>query len=719
MCQYFSKAESLLGSISPIYQDTFQDKIEKPNSTQKINSINDIKRLKICDQIREIGIEIYENLNLSVIQGSYVENHNFEDRIIQFETILRGLDIPGDIELYNCISDCFTKILLNSLKQYQYLAHDLQAKNNNPDKLFLLYDFGTEPLGNYQGDLSFDLTPHADLFLQNILISILDRDFSLNNNILKRLFEITHKLQNHTLKNGKVCKLLIDKCHLLIFKFIAKGNDEYFRTFSISHDFIDVDIDPSKIEMSYLTHFRNLIENAYPSKREDNYDYLKRYYQDKNGEPVTFEDFFIFVQFYRKVTENTKDIDSLISRFKDKFKFEADRKGFNKRSYDICLNYLFNNKISLLSKRTFKNIEDIDSILTEIQDIQNKTGIYNFFPYAKIAKCYINFLNQIIYTYNIDEHISDVQKAIHNLGGSINCFKRYLERSDIYSILPFRPNFSGCCCQVQIDAKVFDVFVASAYIIPTNYEKYIKELSELESEHQIFKTILVTQEFINKTKKENQELLEKNKKESQKAIEFAQNQSKAAMKFAQDQSEAAMKFAQDQSEVAMNAANDSQKNNIQILSVFAALVVFAMGNFQVYRMVNTFHEAIVFTFSLAFSLCLFAIVIWFIVSKKKGDKMTWTHIIACGLLMIGLAACIFEIFIGSHKNTPIIPQSKSITIPTDSININNVSIQNIVYPQNEKKQKEDTLSTKVVKGKSNFTQIKNNISTNHPNTRTK
>lgn len=696
MCQYFSKAENLLNSIPLIYKDIAPDKLEEPNKIEDAKADIDKERLEICDKIRGIGIEIYENLNLSVIRGSYVENGNFEDRIIKFDKTLSSFDIPGDIELYNCISDCFTKVLINSLKQYQYLTHQLQVRNDNPDKLFLLYDFKAEPFGNYQGNLNLDLTPYADIFYHNILISILDRDFSLNNNILKKLFEITHELQKHTLKNSKVCKLLIDKCNLLIFKFIAKDNDEYFRAFSISHDFIDIDIAPSKIETSYLTHFKDLIEKAYPSKREDNYDYLKKYYQDKNGEPKTFEDFFIFVQFYRKVTESTNDIDSLISRFKERFKSEADRKGFNKRSFDICLNYLFNNKISLLSKRTFKNIEDIDSILKKTQEIQNKTGIYNFFPYAKIAKCYINFLNQIIHNYNINDHISDVKKAIYNLETSIDCSKKYLERSDIYSILPFRPNFSGCCCHVQIDEENFNVFVASAYIIPTNYEKYIKELSELESEHQIFKTIFATQKFINTTKQETGELLANANQRIQKAMDFAK----------------------DESQKAIDVANDSQKNNIQILSVFAALVVFAMGNFQVYRMVNTFHEAIVFTFSLAFSLCLFSVVIWFIVSKKEGDKMSKAHKIACGLLTVGLGVCIYVIFSDTFKNTPIAPPNKAITIPTDSININNISIRNIVYPQNDKKQKEDTLSTKVIKEKSDVTQ-KNNVSTNRPNTKTK
>ena len=98
--------------------------------------------------------------------------------------------------------------------------------------------------------------------------------------------------------------------------------------------------------------------------------------------------------------------------------------------------------------------------------------------------------------------------------------------------------------------------------------------------------------------------------------------------------------------------------------------------------------------------------------------MSKAHKIACGLLTVGLGVCIYVIFSDTFKNTPIAPPNKATTIPTDSININNISIRNIVYPQNDKKQKEDTLSTKVIKEKSDVTQ-KNNVSTNRPNTKTK
>ena len=511
MCQYFSNAEDLLNSIPSIYNAIHSDTLEETKETTEtdettgtgetteIKANKDEELLEICEKIRAIGVEIYDNLNLSVIQGSYVKNSNFEDRIKNFAKTISSLDIPG--ELYDCVSDCFTKVLINSLKQYQYLTHQLHVNNNTPDKLFLLYDFKFEPLGNYQGDLIFDIKPHADLFQYNILISILDRDFSLDTNILRQLFEIRHELQKHELKENDICKLLIDKCNLLTFKFISKYNsDEYFRVLTISHDFIDTDIDLSKIEISYLIHFKDIISNTYPPKREENFNYLKQYYQNKRGEANTFEDFFIFVQFYRKVVEKVDNINQLISRFKKTFKPKEDSSNFYKRSYNICLNYLFNNKISLLSKQNFENIKDIDSIFTETKNLQDKTGIYNFFPYFKIAKCYIKFLNQLINKNSIDNYILIAQKAIKNLKDSIDYSKLYLKRNDLYSTLPFRPDFNGCCCPVKIGEKDFNIFIASAYIIPVNYEKYKDELLELEANHQIFKTITATQEFINATK---------------------------------------------------------------------------------------------------------------------------------------------------------------------------------------------------------------------------
>ena len=89
---------------------------------------------------------------------------------------------------------------------------------------------------------------------------------------------------------------------------------------------------------------------------------------------------------------------------------------------------------------------------------------------------------------------------------------------------------------------------------------------------------------------------------------------------------------------------------------------------QVFKLVETLRGAIIFMLTLAYSLCLFAIVIWFIVSYKKV-KMTSAHHTLIGILIIGLIFSGCVIFF-NWGNTPIAsPQinNKKTNLSTDTI----------------------------------------------------
>ena len=127
-------------------------------------------------------------------------------------------------------------------------------------------------------------------------------------------------MKNHPLQDDIARKIISDKCNLLISKFKTKyDNDEFFRSLSISHEFIDSDINPTQVSIEYLKEFYNYIINLYPKNREDNFSYLEEYYHKKNGVATQFKDFFIFAQYYRKVSKRTSDINELITNYKNKF----------------------------------------------------------------------------------------------------------------------------------------------------------------------------------------------------------------------------------------------------------------------------------------------------------------------------------------------------------------------------------------------------------------
>ena len=680
MCVYLSKAKELLDTIHEAYTEVFpntsttcSEATSQNESSEKENQELELL-LKLCRKIEKIGIEIYNNLNLSVICGSYAKNSHFEKLISEFIDKLSNLQ-PLE-EIYDCLNNGFIKISLNSLKQYQRLTHSFYKKINTPYKRFLVNNYTPEILNPYFGELKIDLDSYAYLFDINIYLAYIDNSFALNKKVLRKLYDAEYDLKNHPLKDEIPCKIILDKCNLLISKFKTKyDNDEYFRSFSISHEFIDSDINPTQVSITYLKDFYDIIINLYPKNREDNHSYLQEYFLQKNGIADSFKDFFIFAQYYRKIGKQIKDFELLIANYEEKFKPKIGLDKFYDRSYYTCYNFLENNKISFWSKKSFENINDyhdINNMLIHIMTTQRKTGIFNFFPYYKLAKCYASLFQNILKQENFEANISFAKNILIKLEECTDYFDKYLLQNNRFESFHFQPNFNECCCEIVIpENQVIPVFIASSFIIPDDFNKFQDRLISIKADYQTFKTIIATQEFINSTKKENHALIEKVTKNSEDAIEYAK----------------------EKSEDAINIAHDSQKNNIQILSVFAALVVFAMGNFQVYRMVNTFQEALVFTLILAFSLSLFSIVIWFIVSKKEG-KMSCTHKYMCGILTFGLIICSLAVFFGIGKNTPINPSSKPESAILDSINIKNISKQDITYPTHiNAKEKDSVLTT--------------------------
>ena len=89
MCIYFNKVEEILNSLTEFVKKSFDyddEKIEDDirggeHAAEKKENKNK-QELRIINFFTDKGEEIYDNLNLSVISGSYVQNENFEDKIV-------------------------------------------------------------------------------------------------------------------------------------------------------------------------------------------------------------------------------------------------------------------------------------------------------------------------------------------------------------------------------------------------------------------------------------------------------------------------------------------------------------------------------------------------------------------------------------------------------------------------------------------------------------
>ena len=678
MCEYFNKVKTDLEELQNFVAETFKNNNEKIEVTEKstkgpkarvAEEAKNKQNLSIISYFANTGENIYKNLNLSVINGSYVQNENFEDKIRECYKLIENIriTIPESEEIIDQIDGFFCRILLHSLKQYHYFAHSFQVSITSPDKLFLLSDIEEEKKrkNNIATDLEA-LEPFHDIFYYNILISFIDKNFSLNTDTLRELLDIVHKLKNKKCNEEFqiYCKILIDKCTLLILKFRLKyDNEDLFKSLLISHDFTDEEFNPKNLKTEYLKSFQDIISKLYSKDSEESHEYFNSYYQkNQNKKNLTFTDYFIHIRYYSKVEKNIEEIDKLIKQFENQYG-ESIVSKFDKFSYNISINYLYNNRISFLTTEE-TDINKIDNLFKEIQQLQIRTGIKNYFPFYKIARYYSDFINR-----NINDkkgNKNQINDALTKLQAAITLIERNLEWTARLSIRPFQPNYDACCANTKIGETNFNIFIASAYVVPINYTYFQKELEKLKEEYLVHKSVVKINEFVEATlSKEHAEIEEALKREHDYVVE------------------------------AHDEAKESQKNNIQILSVFAALVIFAVGNIQVFKIVETLKEAVIFMLTLAYSLCLFAIVIWFIVSYKKV-KMSLAHYFLIGALFLGLLFSGLAIFT-NWGDTPItFPQTNNKNKKID-LNIDTI------LPQNASQVNIGTTTTPTVKNnKANF-----------------
>lgn len=608
MCLYINKVINDLETLKNLTENSFKDSKTEIESSAIGDEKKKARDFVLLDQFTRKGQEIYTNLNFSVLNGSYVQKKEFEDKIIQCRDLIDKIRtlIPESENIGDQIDSVFGNLLLDSLKQYRYLVHSFHVSLKTPNKLLFIADSDDEENHSLRSPKALEtLHQYYDIFRLNILIAIFDRNFALNGNTLKALLDVLHKLRKHKCNDEAYCKILIDKCTLLIIKFKLKyDNEEQFQSLLVSHDFTDEEFNPQTLTTEFLKGFQNIVLHVYSPDSEDNSNFYKEYYQQyKAKSEFSYTDYFLFIRYYSKVEKNLEGINDLITKFKQQFE-KCSGSEFDKFSYNISINYLYNNKISFLTRQQDIDCTTIDEEFNKIQQIQTRTGIKNYFPFYKIASYYDQFIEK-----NIEDvqYKGEIDLALTKLSEATKLIESNLEWTDRFDILPFQPDYKSCCVEQSLGDTKLNIFIASAYITPTNYTFFKKELEKLQENLQLYRSMVKMNTFLSK---------------EHKFVEEAHQEAK-----------------------------ESQKNNIQILSVFAALVIFAVGNMQVFKTVETLKEAIIFMLTLAYSLCLFAVVIWFIVSYKKV-KMTLAHKILIVTLFLGLAFSCFVIF-SKWGNTPI------------------------------------------------------------------
>ncbi|MGL4493588.1 MAG: hypothetical protein ACRCT5_12175, partial [Tannerellaceae bacterium] len=190
--------------------------------------------------------------------------------------------------------------------------------------------------------------------------------------------------------------------------------------------------------------------------------------------------------------------------------------------------------------------------------------------------------------------------------------------------IPFRPIFKECLFGLKPDNGAdFNIFINTSYIIPIQYQKEEKTIETLKVKHSELQSIVNAREnidlFIIKLKAENQIIKDE--------LENVNN------KFKEDTTALKKEMREELTE--------TQRGSIQILAIFATIVLFASGSIQIMTKTTSVRDATIFLILFAICIAFISTSVWIIMSKKIGGSKLKKH----GILSAVFLFFIFVIFI--------------------------------------------------------------------------
>lgn len=603
-----AKFTNILNTLFPEkWQDHFIDaKGNLQHSTELIAKFNSLTN------------SIFVEFQLSLLQGEYIYNKSYQQELMEFQNSLEFLYLDSDTteeyvdfneEFLEFNKDIYDQVVLPMrliIIKIKWLIADIDNKLKGIRKT---YYFSDDEIDNKIGaKLEIDNSKKLEILHYNIELCYFDRNLSVTQEDYERLITIVTKLKQD-FKTDLFQKVLIDKTNFLLRKLDFRFRDDEYSSFEINFQENDI---PD--EIPYFSDWISIINEHYENIGRNSSRFRNRI-KDLFNEHLSkeFEDFHKLVKHYKddETSDNKinkyRRISKLIEEFKEKHgklalhNSTSFLKRFNKNAYLISLNYLYNNLLSIGTEENVIVDEEVFNILTRIEDLQHQTEIRNYFPYQKICEFLCHKLSKEFAKTskdfsNIDDLLKKLEKYLLNLENNYTwCRSR--------NFLAFQLPFKECTIAYQFTKETeIDLFIYSAFTLPINYNHENVKIEQLREE---YKKYSLLSEVHNNIKAEK-DIIGKNKQ----------------------------------------SIENAERKNIEILSIFSAVVLFTMGEIQIFSQVPK-EDLIPFTLMFAYCLVLFAIVIWLITrdySTSNKFYLPTAHVIIICLLTASTLFMMFMLF---------------------------------------------------------------------------
>jgi hypothetical protein len=551
--------------------------------------------------LNDFSASFFKDFNLSVIKGEYVGESNFTTLLNDLESSFREFisNLPQeDNDEHNKFNDImlneFWSPISSAFSAYRKLYEIVNEKIKSPDK-FLIEYIDKHILGNNTEHL--DIYESVDFFINvNIELARYDHSLSINTEVFKELL---------FLLNGKILKddfigtdsavkaILENKCNFLIKKIMARRKSDNGRySFSTSTGFIDIDFTEGDcgpyntfIKVMALHYFDDIeVPNSEPFKNKA----VEALQKKEKGERLDYQDYHAIIKFYKDDKEDDVELTKLVKTFKEQqFNQQSLRTAFDLRSAQITMNYLENNLLSFYVDHFPDNIDELIKRVVLIEQLQSFTNVKSYFPYLKACVYIKNLLDKCFSESKVN--IELVERAIEKLSEYDKKVVEYYEWCVEHAFIAFQAPYHECVNVGKVEGIEYHVFSYTSYVLPLNFEKDKKDIESTSLGILRYKTLAEMHRSISPEIKSIQDINEKVKAESKEVKRL------------------------------VHQVENADRKNIEILSIFAAIVLFVASDIQMFPKVNSLFDALTFMIVFSYSLGLFAILIWLVTRDYSFD----------------------------------------------------------------------------------------------------
>lgn len=530
---------------------------------------------------------IFQSLNWGIISGSYTNIIQTKGFIATSEQKIQNLlpsDSPNAQLTQEYLISGFIKPLKHSLSLLKHLVSILENRLDSEEiQMFNKHNFRYP---NPKIDF-FGINKQVYLFQLNCEIARFDHTISISESYLHDLILVLENVKNKFEGFTPFDKILEDKCKLLIFKVAKRLNkDQKNFTYQLNHNKIELNEIAEKnyyykdFIVEYKRHYRNSSDTQALNQKRIDAANLKR----AQRQELNLRDYHVLIKHYKDDHKNINKINDLLEEIEEYYTaniLDPDADLYLKRAWQIGYNYFLNNRLSFLLKQKEVKEEQILEEVTNIETIQTETKVYNFFPYWKLC---------VFYGERLKVEIEKKEPNFESLKVTLDLKEKYFQylKNNLKWCIetdfqPFMSQKEDCVIDIPVNGEedTKGLYISSGYILPLNYQELQKKVDTIERSIQTYITHLELYRNIFKEKEEINEI----KKDVIK----------------------------------------HERKQIEILGIFAALVIFASSTIEIFKGIKGFDQAAKFSLIFSYSLVCFVIMIWMI-SRENIKNFNGIHI---------------------------------------------------------------------------------------------